>query len=68
MIDSEKKSWKRKCSDRRRRPQATDISICQVLSKGKGGKVVRTIDPEELIKRCHAPTFKGYLQYRCKSP
>ena len=67
MIDSKRKSGKRKCSDHRRRPQATDIRFCQVLSKGKGSKVVRTIDPDELIKRCRAPTFKGYLHWRCKS-
>ncbi|KAK3934868.1 hypothetical protein QBC46DRAFT_367938 [Diplogelasinospora grovesii] len=23
-------------------------------------------NPEELLKKCHAPTFKGYLHWRCK--
>lgn len=27
----------------------------------------KPVDPDELLKKCHAPSFKGYLHWRCKN-
>ena len=29
--------------------------------------VAEPVDPDEFLKKCHAPTFKAYLHWRCKN-
>ena len=48
-------------------PRIDIDNFCNMLSRDKLGWAVGKVDPEEMIKCCYAPTFKGYLRWRDKT-
>ncbi|KAK3934555.1 hypothetical protein QBC46DRAFT_347512 [Diplogelasinospora grovesii] len=54
MIRTEERKW---------------IKFCDVLTKERRliDPAADPVDPDELLKKCHAPTFKAYLHWRCKN-
>ncbi|KAK3934975.1 hypothetical protein QBC46DRAFT_453803 [Diplogelasinospora grovesii] len=63
MIRTEQKKW----TDPVELRQTNSDKFCTVLIKELHVKdpAAKPFDPDELLKKCHAPTFKGYLKWRC---
>ena len=48
--------------------RANGERFCNFLTEGLrvDNPEADPVNPDELLKKCHAPTFKSYLHWRCK--
>lgn len=49
--------------------RANSVSFCTILTKERraDNPMADPANPTELLKTCHAPTFKAYLDWRCRN-